>query len=481
MVRYGVFGVLALIVLIILFSVFKKSRSGSDEPVDTSEIETPPAGVTTIGGMDDQFDTGNDTVAGPDGGTASTPAPGSVPDFQPTSEEQPAAGAMGGSALAGGMEAFTVPGFEGDDEEEETPPPAKRRPVPPPKPAEEEDPFVNLFADNDTSEGTPPPAAPKQPAPKAAAPPPEDVSFQETAGSTAGAESEGQPSGTTESTPQPFDDEETVIVPPPVPPASKNATPTSNKSVPAGPVDLEDIFGSQPLPQGVDTAPAKAPAEPPKQQPQQEIPEPKEPADFKEPMEPKEPSSKLEDPNSMTMPTFVSAPDAANPEESIEVPPQNTQRPKPAEGESDSISLDELFGPDEQKDAAPKPAGTPEPAESPESKPEEQPAKQELSIEDALAATLGAMQSESPDDAPAGAAPSDNAAQSDEPGETLDERTERMFAAQMEKARQAVNEKNWRQAVHVLSIASALHPENEEAKQMLKDARAEKRKAEESV
>jgi DNA polymerase III delta prime subunit len=56
-----------------------------------------------------------------------------------------------------------------------------------------------------------------------------------------------------------------------------------------------------------------------------------------------------------------------------------------------------------------------------------------------------------------------------------------MFSDQLDKARAAVAEKNWRQAVHFLSIASALHPEHEEAKQMLKDARAEKRKSEESV
>jgi hypothetical protein len=100
-------------------------------------------------------------------------------------------------------------------------------------------------------------------------------------------------------------------------------------------------------------------------------------------------------------------------------------------------------------------------------------------MDDALAATIGDMASEKPfDEQPTVIQPPESEGGSTE---SLDERSERMFREQMDKARQAVGDKNWRQAVHFLSIASALHPENEEARQMLKEARTEKRKAEESV
>lgn len=167
----------------------------------------------------------------------------------------------------------------------------------------------------------------------------------------------------------------------------------------------------------------------------------------------------------------------------METPPPGNQRPKPDEGsDTQSISFEELFGsPDESSITAPVAPESELPALAPEPEPESPPAQpaSEDSVEDALAAALSAMAAESPDAAPAEAAPNDEAPALST--ESLDDRTERMFGDQMEKARRAVAEKNWRQAVHVLSIASALHPENEEAKQMLKDARAEKRKSEESV
>lgn len=64
------------------------------------------------------------------------------------------------------------------------------------------------------------------------------------------------------------------------------------------------------------------------------------------------------------------------------------------------------------------------------------------------------------------------------PGTPLDERSERMFREQYERARKAVHDKNWRQAVHYLSIAAAIHPENEEVREQLKQARNEKRRTE---
>jgi hypothetical protein len=300
--------------------------------------------------------------------------------------------------------------------------------------------------------------------------------------------------------PKPFDEEETMIlsgpenepVPPPAAPqAPVNPTPTSTPSIAPGTVDLEDIFGSQPLPGTFSNA------ETIRESPQQAS------ASFNDGekvdndsqllsgafsdadtlREPTQRADKLsaapedEDTNSKTLPTFVSAPGADNPEESAEMPPPPRQRPTADKGgESESISFEELFGsPSETAKEAPAqmeptPAPDPTPAPAP---------KAEMSIEDALAATLGDMQAQAPDGAPADDPAGEQVAAGST--ESLDERTERMFSDQLDKARAAVAEKNWRQAVHFLSIASALHPEHEEAKQMLKDARAEKRKSEESV
>jgi hypothetical protein len=63
-------------------------------------------------------------------------------------------------------------------------------------------------------------------------------------------------------------------------------------------------------------------------------------------------------------------------------------------------------------------------------------------------------------------------------GSQIDERSEKMFKEQYERAQRAVKEKNWRQAVHYLSIAAAIHPDNEQVREQLKTARAEKRKQE---
>lgn len=235
------------------------------------------------------------------------------------------------------------------------------------------------------------------------------------------------------------DDEPTVAMPaPPASPASEDVSldfsdetvqlpaappPPPSRTAPEyteGPVNLDDIFG----------APSSAPAD---------------------------------DASDHTMPTFVSTPHV-DPEENVEIPNQN-MRPEPAADSDVSISFDQLFGNTGSAPKAPPPPPPPQPAS-------------DMSIEDALAATLGAMQAQNPDDAPAPAAPQlDEAPASD----NLDERTERMFADQMEKARAAMAEQDWRQAIHVLSIASALHPENDEARQMLRQAREERRKAEEGA
>ncbi|MGI8908899.1 MAG: hypothetical protein ACR2IE_20695 [Candidatus Sumerlaeaceae bacterium] len=66
-------------------------------------------------------------------------------------------------------------------------------------------------------------------------------------------------------------------------------------------------------------------------------------------------------------------------------------------------------------------------------------------------------------------------------GSQLDERSEKMFREQYDRAQKAMNDRNWRQAVHYLSIAAAIHPDNEQVRDQLKEARAEKRKQEAGV
>jgi outer membrane protein assembly factor BamD (BamD/ComL family) len=56
-----------------------------------------------------------------------------------------------------------------------------------------------------------------------------------------------------------------------------------------------------------------------------------------------------------------------------------------------------------------------------------------------------------------------------------------MFREQYDRAQKAMSDRNWRQAVHYLSIAAAIHPDNEQVREQLKQARAEKRKQEAGV
>ena len=60
----------------------------------------------------------------------------------------------------------------------------------------------------------------------------------------------------------------------------------------------------------------------------------------------------------------------------------------------------------------------------------------------------------------------------------LDERSEIIFREQYNKGIKAVNEKNWKQAVHYLAIAAAIHPNNEQLREHLRAARDEKRRQE---
>jgi len=61
------------------------------------------------------------------------------------------------------------------------------------------------------------------------------------------------------------------------------------------------------------------------------------------------------------------------------------------------------------------------------------------------------------------------------PQRVLDERSERMFSEQLERGLRAFREGNYRQAVHFLSIAAAIHPENQEVREKLRAARERKR------
>src|SRR5690606_29800530 len=116
------------------------------------------------------------------------------------------------------------------------------------------------------------------------------------------------------------------------------------------------------------------------------------------------------------LPTFVSAPNSDNPEESVELAPP-APAPEPT-GDTMTISFEELFsGNDAPSAPAPAPAPpAPEPASS---------GTGEVSIEDALAATLSAMQEES-SEPPAPAEPA-TVGEDSGSGESLDERSERMF------------------------------------------------------
>ena len=61
---------------------------------------------------------------------------------------------------------------------------------------------------------------------------------------------------------------------------------------------------------------------------------------------------------------------------------------------------------------------------------------------------------------------------------TPDERSEKMFREQLDKGLKAVGERDWRQAVHYLSIAAAIHPEDESVRAHLRSARDEKKRSE---
>ena len=61
---------------------------------------------------------------------------------------------------------------------------------------------------------------------------------------------------------------------------------------------------------------------------------------------------------------------------------------------------------------------------------------------------------------------------------TPDERSEKMFREQLDKGLKAVGDRDWRQAVHYLSIAAAIHPEDEAVRTHLRGARDEKKRSE---
>lgn len=464
MIRYGVLGVLALVILAIIFSIMKKRRDSPDtSPYESDEATPVSTGAMTMGGMDDHLDEGQQPTDFASYNSSQDFSSGepSTPEY--TSGSSGSGDDMGGSALSGGMAGYNVATFDHDDEDEEATPPPRPAPV---KPVDD-DAMINIFADDE-----PAPATPVKPAPAAPVVPSTSESF-ESLGFDANPPS--QPALA------PYSDEETVILSAPDaeplrPAASSNTTPSSTPSLSSGTVDLEDIFGAQPLP-GETDSPSLSKAD-------SVLSPASSNAEFAAPSDAALGSASLsepeaEDPNSLTLPTFVSSPGAENPEDNDVAPPQTNQRPKPEEGsDTQSISFEELFGsPDESSVSEPESGQLAEPPLPAASAPATPPS--EDSVEDALAAALSAMAAESPDAAPAPAAASDEVPV--QSSESLDDRTERMFSDQMDKARRAVSEKNWRQAVHVLSIASALHPENEEAKQMLKDSRAEKRKSEESV
>lgn len=107
--------------------------------------------------------------------------------------------------------------------------------------------------------------------------------------------------------------------------------------------------------------------------------------------------------------------------------------------------------------------------------------------DDALAATVG-LESETVIGGGNGGSEQKEPAQessyyasSPKPDGSLDERSERMFREQCARAEKAVAEANWKQAVHYLSIAAAIRPDDPEIMQRLRHAREEKRRQEANV
>jgi hypothetical protein len=389
-VLYGLYALGAVIVLLVLYAIFRKRKSSAAESSDIYEEPTPvPGTLSAVGGGGLDFSGNYDPLSGTSD-SAFSPAT----DFSAMTDTGAGGAALGGAAMSAGAPEFTAFGF-GDEDEESAP--AKPAFTPRPAPTVDDDLPVSIHDDEPTA------ILPEAPMPVSNATPSGGVSF------------------------------ESLGLTPPEKPAASIPTAGSAPMGSPGTVNLDDIFGNQPLPG------AGLPAD---------------------------------DDNSQTLPTFVTSPGSERPEETVELPPRQPVPPVESEEKDLTISFDELFGSTSPSQPAVTAARAPEPAPAvPQS---------DQSIEDALAATLGAMQEQEPNAAPA---PSAGSGASATPAgtESLDERTERMFHDQMEKARAAMAEKNWRQAVHVLSIASALHPENEEAKQMLREARTEKRKSEESV
>lgn len=63
----------------------------------------------------------------------------------------------------------------------------------------------------------------------------------------------------------------------------------------------------------------------------------------------------------------------------------------------------------------------------------------------------------------------------------LDERSERMFREQYDRAMKAYQKKDWKQAVHYFSIAAAIHPEDEDLRLKLRESRDRRRREEVSA
>lgn len=175
-----------------------------------------------------------------------------------------------------------------------------------------------------------------------------------------------------------------------------------------------------------------------------------------------------------------------------------------AEGEMDGLSLDTVLLQPTPPQPAVNDASTviEMPAKSPESgaqttdDSDERTRTLNLSAEDSALAETKAIElpttfgqlsaSESvPSPLPSSdVAPSANAAPSEDvqfsAQQRVDERSERMFREQLERGLRAFEEQNYKQAVHFLSIAAAIHPENQEVREKLRAARERKRQQESS-
>lgn len=173
---------------------------------------------------------------------------------------------------------------------------------------------------------------------------------------------------------------------------------------------------------------------------------------------PEAPRQKAPEPTSMQLDTVSFA--VPSLDEPDDTKSQAVQTPAPIQEQEDSISLGDTITLDFLSETKTSYSGTPSVTPPPPPPP----------------ATPAAKPVEEREQSPTASMP--NVAPSFPSAATADERSERMFMEQRAHGLQAFDQKNWKQAVHYLSIAAAIHPEDDELRVRLREAREQKRREE---